>query len=709
MNGEDAVTQRWLAESPQPVTLRYETPAVTQRYPPTTETPPTPNEPTPSPPLFAERYRIHQKLQQTSGEAELYQAQDETLQQTIAIKWYYPGFAPKLTVVAQLQGLAHPNLVRLLAYGHWQERFYEVMEFCQGGTLAGCMPIAAEPLRYYLADILSGLHYCHQQGIIHRDIKPSNLLFRDAEQQQLVLSDFGISYLTSQPGQAQVTQSAAHLTLDYAAPELLEQQQVSPATDYYALGITLLHLLSGVSPFHQWTPAQVMIAHLKAKIPYPADLPAAYHRLIEGLLQFEPQQRWGYREINAWCHNPLEQNNPPLRVGTHPLYTLADLNQQLLTADEATQQTLQALFWDETIDHWLQQILPQAQAVALLTHLQAIRTRLKRNQDKRRALFSLVYVLNPHRPFYLTPLHPLHHPLEIESQLQQHPMLTQSLQQQLYNGHLEEWIQAAQFPHWQDDVAFIKDCRLTYLEDPILGSYALRWHYHPQLGFPFGQQILTEPAQLAARIDANAHNTAKGLELLQRGWIRAWLSSSGRLDDSGLAAFDQLMAQDRPPAAKLEAVLHLLQPTLPHPQLQLEPAVLNFGRYTLGERKSQTVRVLNAGRGYLYGHATPLNPNVILENYVVQGTTTVLNLTLYTLDMPPGKQRQLALQIHTNGGQQALEIQYEIIADAADQPPGTAFILDVLNHLADNLKRGNWILFLPLLVMLLSLSQCQGR
>ena len=301
----NSVTRRYTAS----VTKRFDAEksadtAITRRFPTAAAKSPK----TGTEPLIAERYRILDgPLGVITGEAEVFRCLDEQRQCTVVLKLYHYDATPKAEVIAQLQGLAHPNIVRLLDHGRWNGRFFEIMEYCAGGVLADIMPIAAERLAQWLPGILSGLDFCHRQGIVHRDLKPNNLFFRDAERSQPLIGDFGISsYLDVDA--VRVTQSAAHLTLDYAAPELLDGHQVGIKTDYYALGITLIHLLTGTSPFAGLSHNDVLVAHLRGRLNIPESLPPAWRPLLRGLTLGQPEQRWGFAEVTAW----LQGNAPPI-------------------------------------------------------------------------------------------------------------------------------------------------------------------------------------------------------------------------------------------------------------------------------------------------------------------------------------------------------------------------------------------------------------
>jgi hypothetical protein len=293
-----------------------------------------------------ERYRIERDLGLGGGESEIYLCQDEHMpgghaDRQVVLKLYRTDLAPKPEVLGIISNLTSPNLIRILDMGVWDGRFFEVLEYCRGGSMADNMPYATDALMDVLDQIVEGLDYCHQQGIIHRDIKPTNLLYRDTGRTDLVLTDFGISsYLRKwQVGGPDhtVTGTLGRRTLDYSAPELFGEGRVGFKTDYYGLGITLIHLLKGQSPFAGWTTERVTFAHTLNQIPIPNDLDNAFQSLIVGLTQRDPSNRWGFSQYRQW-RNGAEikrddgrpwQHRPYANVGGFPYCPAATTPEEL--------------------------------------------------------------------------------------------------------------------------------------------------------------------------------------------------------------------------------------------------------------------------------------------------------------------------------------------------------------------------------------------
>ena len=145
-----------------------------------------------------------------------------------------------------LQQLDHPRLPRLLAYGEDSDGIYLISSWIVGISLAEQLELGrrwSEPellnLARQLLELLVWLHE-RQPAMIHRDIKPANLIVNTAG--ELFLIDFGSVLLRVDAGGSTVAG-----TFGYMAPEQLSGRAL-PASDLYALGATLIHLLSGTAP-----------------------------------------------------------------------------------------------------------------------------------------------------------------------------------------------------------------------------------------------------------------------------------------------------------------------------------------------------------------------------------------------------------------------------------------------------------------------------
>jgi serine/threonine protein kinase/tetratricopeptide (TPR) repeat protein len=155
-----------------------------------------------------------------------------------------------------LATLDHQYIARLLDGGTTDDGLpYFVMEYIEG------LPVyrfcderkltVGERLKLFRM-VCDAVHYAHQKLVIHRDIKPSNILVADGGLPKLL--DFGIAKLLNPEFAGEITLDPTAtamrlMTPEYAAPEQVRGEPVSPATDVYSLGVLLYELLTGHRPY----------------------------------------------------------------------------------------------------------------------------------------------------------------------------------------------------------------------------------------------------------------------------------------------------------------------------------------------------------------------------------------------------------------------------------------------------------------------------
>jgi hypothetical protein len=134
--------------------------------------------------------------------------------------------------------------------------------------------------------LLSALRAAHESGVVHRDVKPSNVML--GPNGRVRLTDFGIAQAADDP-RLTITGSVIG-SPGYLSPERLEGAEAAPASDLWALGLTLFYALHGVSLFDRETTAATISAVLHADIP-PTRTRGPLGAVIAGLLQRAPQAR----------------------------------------------------------------------------------------------------------------------------------------------------------------------------------------------------------------------------------------------------------------------------------------------------------------------------------------------------------------------------------------------------------------------------------
>jgi len=149
------------------------------------------------------------------------------------------------------------NCVSMLDNVETKDSIFIIMEFISGGDLLDAIVSQGrftEPqTKRVLMDVLLGLTYLHNTGIVHRDIKPENIL-HDLEKGIWKIADFGSAVLCTQNG-CELTGFEG--TLQYMAPEVFLSERYSMAIDIWSMGVLCYVTLSGYFPWQGQTDAEI--------------------------------------------------------------------------------------------------------------------------------------------------------------------------------------------------------------------------------------------------------------------------------------------------------------------------------------------------------------------------------------------------------------------------------------------------------------------
>lgn len=159
--------------------------------------------------------------------------------------------------------LSHPNIVKLIDWGHSGHLLFMVQELIEGQTLKETFvrPLSQARFIHIFLPIMRALRTAHDKGVVHRDLKPSNIMVTHTDVVKLM--DFGLAKGKG-PGHDLTKTGDAFGTPNYMSPEQISGGFLEPTSDVYSLGIMAFELLTGQLPFDAGEdPMSVMLAHLQ--------------------------------------------------------------------------------------------------------------------------------------------------------------------------------------------------------------------------------------------------------------------------------------------------------------------------------------------------------------------------------------------------------------------------------------------------------------
>lgn len=237
--------------------------------------------------IIAGRYEVLEEIG-SGGMGIVMRCRDHTLDDIVALKVLHPHLGKDETIFKRFRNellvartLTHPNIVRLHDITLAEQGFYCIsMEYVDGKSLKetimaaqAALPASGGSLREFLSlqecirmfvQVLLGVSYAHEKGVIHRDLKPANVLI--SKKGEAKLADFGTARIVG--SDTSLTQAGQMIgTPDFMAPEQIRGEALDEACDIYALGLIAYELAVGTKPFEADSAVALAYKHLSEPIP----------------------------------------------------------------------------------------------------------------------------------------------------------------------------------------------------------------------------------------------------------------------------------------------------------------------------------------------------------------------------------------------------------------------------------------------------------
>ncbi|KAF2461474.1 hypothetical protein BDY21DRAFT_418511 [Lineolata rhizophorae] len=239
--------------------------------------------------------------------------------ETVAVKQVKLADLPKselrviMLEIDLLKNLNHPNIVKYHGFVKSAESLYIILEYCENGSLHSiCKNFGKFPenlVSLYMSQVLNGLLYLHEQGVIHRDIKGANIL--TTKEGLVKLADFGVA--TKATG---LHESSVVGTPYWMAPEVIELSGATTASDIWSLGCTVIELLDGRPPYHKLQPMPALFRIVNDDHPpLPEGISPACRDFLMECFQKDPNLRVSARKLlkHPWIASGKKQEIVPTK------------------------------------------------------------------------------------------------------------------------------------------------------------------------------------------------------------------------------------------------------------------------------------------------------------------------------------------------------------------------------------------------------------
>lgn len=193
-----------------------------------------------------------------------------------------------------MKELDHPFIMKLVFSFQTPSNLYMAVEYCENGDLSQLLDnhslLDEDVAKFLIAELILGMKYMHDKGIIFRDLKPENILLDS--QGHIRLADFGLAKQNEKArGKKDFKAESFCGSPAYLAPEMIKKQGVSKSGDVYQVGVVLYEMLVGIPPFYDDN-MKILYENIeKGKLKLPKYLSNEAKKVVLRLLNKDPKKR----------------------------------------------------------------------------------------------------------------------------------------------------------------------------------------------------------------------------------------------------------------------------------------------------------------------------------------------------------------------------------------------------------------------------------